>query len=125
MLLGGLFKATGNQAPFVAFAGVKGKLAYDMLELRRFVARHGLTKYRMNPHFPVNTLMLMRGLVAAQAAGDGPAYVEMGLQGMWEQGLKLDDPEVLARGDRRGRPRCAETSRGLAAARRSNRGSRI
>ena len=51
-LLGGLFKATGNQAPFVAFAGVKGKLAYEMLEIRRFVARHGLTKYQDEPAFP-------------------------------------------------------------------------
>lgn len=96
-LLGGIFKATGNRAPFVAFAGVKGKLDYEMLELRRFVAKHGLAKFRLNPHFPVNSLMLMRGLVAAQARGEGDAFLEMGLAGMWEEGLKLDDPEVLAR----------------------------
>jgi len=96
-LLGGLFKATGNQAPMAAFAGVKGKLEYERLEIRRFVERHGLTKYRMNPHFPVNTLMLMRGLVAARLRGEEAAYVEMGLQGLWEQGLKLDDKDVLAR----------------------------
>jgi len=96
-LLGGIFKATGNQAPAVAFAGVKGKLEYEMLEIRRFVARHGLDKFRMNPHFPVNTLMLMRGLIAAREAGVGDAYLEMGLQGLWEEGLKLDDREVLAR----------------------------
>ena len=41
--------------------------------------------------------MLMRGLVAAQEAGSGAAYLEMGLKGMWEEGLKLDDKEVLAR----------------------------
>ncbi len=96
-LLGGIFKATGNRAPFVAFAGVKGKLDYEMLEIRRFVARHGLHKFRLNPHFPVNSLMLMRGFVAARALGEGPAYLEMGLSGMWEEGLKLDDPDVLAR----------------------------
>jgi 2-hydroxychromene-2-carboxylate isomerase len=95
-LLGGIFKATGNQAPTVAFAGIKGKLDYEMLEIRRFVAKHRLDKFRLNPHFPVNTLMLMRGLVAAQEAGSGEAYLEMGLKGMWEEGLKLDDPEVLA-----------------------------
>ena len=95
-LLGGLFKATGNQAPFVAFAGVKGKIDYEMLEIRRFVVKHGLTKYRMNPHFPVNTLNLMRGLVAAQELGHGEAYLEMGLQGLWEEGLNLADIGVLA-----------------------------
>ena len=96
-LLGGIFKATGNQAPIVAFAPVKGKLEYQLLEIRRFVARHGLDKFRMNPHFPVNTLMLMRGLIAAREAGQEAAYIEMGLQGLWEEGLKLDDREILAR----------------------------
>jgi 2-hydroxychromene-2-carboxylate isomerase len=96
-LLGGIFKATGNQAPIVAFAAVKGKLDYQMLEIRRFVVKHGLDQFRLNPHFPVNTLMLMRGLIAARDAGVEDAYLEMGLTGLWEEGLKLDDPEVLAR----------------------------
>jgi 2-hydroxychromene-2-carboxylate isomerase len=96
-LLGGIFKATGNVAPAVAYAPVKGKLEYEMLEIRRFVARHRLEKFRFNPHFPVNTLMLMRGLVAARESGDEAAYLEMGLEGLWEEGLKLDDREVLAR----------------------------
>jgi 2-hydroxychromene-2-carboxylate isomerase len=95
-LLGGIFKATGNQAPMIAFAHVKGKLDYEMLEIRRFVARHKLDKFRMNPHFPVNTLMLMRGFIAAREMGQDAAYLEMGLQGVWEEGLKLDDPEILA-----------------------------
>src|SRR4051794_23633706 len=87
VLLGGIFKATGNQSPMTAFAEVKGKLAYENLEIRRFVAQHGLTQFRMNPHFPVNTLLLMRGLVAARSVGQGEAYLEAGLQGMWEEGL--------------------------------------
>jgi 2-hydroxychromene-2-carboxylate isomerase len=96
-LLGGLFKLTDNRPPLVAFAGVKGKVEYEKLEIKRFIAKHGLTKFRMNPHFPVNTLMLMRGLVAARLRGEEAAYIEMGLQGLWEDGLKLDDKEVLAR----------------------------
>jgi 2-hydroxychromene-2-carboxylate isomerase len=95
-LLGGLFKLTGNRAPMVAFADVKGKLAYEKLEIRRFVARHRLEKFKMNPHFPVNSLNLMRGLVAAEKLGVAPAYIEAGLQGMWEEGQKLDDPPTLA-----------------------------
>jgi 2-hydroxychromene-2-carboxylate isomerase len=96
-LLGGLFKLTDNRPPLVAFAGVKGKVEYEKLEIKRFIAKHGLTKFRMNPHFPVNTLMLMRGLVAARLRGEEAAYLEMGLRGLWEEGLKLDDKEVLAR----------------------------
>jgi 2-hydroxychromene-2-carboxylate isomerase len=95
-LLGGIFKATGNTAPMVAFAKIKGKVEYETLELRRFVARHRLDKFRLNPHFPVNSLMLMRGFIAARERGYGAKYLEMGLTGMWEDGLKLDDPEVLA-----------------------------
>ena len=94
-LLGGLFKGTGNQAPMTAFAGVRGKLDYERLEMQRFITRHGLHRFRMNPHFPVNTLLLMRGLVAAQADGVGDAYVEAGLAAMWEDGLKMDDPDVV------------------------------
>jgi len=96
VLLGGLFKATNNQSPMTAFAGVKGKIDYEQLEIRRFVARHGLTQFRMNPHFPVNTLTLMRGFVAARAGGQGDAYLEAGLRGLWEEGLDLADPAVLA-----------------------------
>ncbi|ATC23613.1 2-hydroxychromene-2-carboxylate isomerase [Caulobacter vibrioides] len=94
-LLGGIFKATGNQAPMIAFGGIKGKMDYEMLETRRFIAAHGLTAFRFNPHFPVNTLLLMRGMIAAQRLGVAEAYLEAMLKGMWEDGLKLDDPEVF------------------------------
>lgn len=94
-LLGGIFKATGNQAPFVAFGGIKGKLDYDRLEMQRFVDRHKLTSFQMNPHFPMNTLGLMRGMVAAQHLGVADAYVDTVLAGMWEAGDKMDDPAVF------------------------------
>ena len=96
VLLGGIFKATGNQSPIAAFAHIKGKLDYERLEMDRFAARHGLTEFRMNPHFPVNTLLLMRGFLAAREAGQGEAYLEAGLRGLWEEGLNLADPAVLA-----------------------------
>jgi len=94
-LLGGVFKATNNKAPFIAMAPIKGRFEYELLEIRRFVAKHKLDKYRLNPHFPVNSLMLIRGYIAAEEAGVAAPYLEMGLSGMWEDGLKLDDPEVL------------------------------
>ena len=95
-LLGGIFKITGNQAPNQAFGGIKGKLAYEGRETQRFVEKHGLTAYRFNPHFPVNTLLIMRGLVAARRAGVGDAYLEAVLKAMWEDGQKMDDPAVVA-----------------------------
>ena len=93
-LLGGIFKATGHQAPMVAFADIKGKLDYDRLETERFIARHKLLRFVFNPHFPVNTLILVRGAIAADIDGRLAEYIEVGSCAMWEQGLKMDDPDV-------------------------------
>jgi 2-hydroxychromene-2-carboxylate isomerase len=95
VLLGGIFKMTGNQSPATAFAGIKNKPEYDKLEMRRFVAKHGLQAFRNNPHFPVNTLQLMRGAVAAQHAGVFERYVDVIYACMWERELKMDDPAVF------------------------------
>ena len=96
VLLGGLFKLTNNQAPMMAFGEVKGKLEYDMLETQRFIDAHGLNKFVFNPHFPINTITLMRGFIAAQEMGVVDQYVEANLSAMWEQGLNMGDPEVAA-----------------------------
>ena len=96
-LLGGLFKITSNQAPFVAFGGIKGKLEYDMLESKRFQERHGIDNFVFNEHFPMNTITIMRGLVAAQELGVATQYIDVVLAAMWEQGEKMDDPEVVER----------------------------
>lgn len=96
VLLGGIFKATGNQSPMQAYGHIAAKRDYDMLEMQRFMARYGIAKFAMNPHFPVNTLRAMRGAVAAEALGCAPAYTEAMMAGMWERRLKLDDPEVWA-----------------------------
>lgn len=95
-LLGGIFKATGNKAPMVQYADAPAKLAYENLEMRRFIERHGLTKFRINPHFPVNTLTIMRGAIVAGEEGNLDDYVDAVNRAMWEEGLKMDDPEVIA-----------------------------
>ena len=95
-LLGGLFKLTGNQAPMSAFGSVKGKLEYERLESQRFIDKHGIAAFRFNPHFPVNTLLIMRGLLAARRANVGDAYLDTVLKAMWEDGRKMDDPAVVA-----------------------------
>jgi 2-hydroxychromene-2-carboxylate isomerase len=95
-LLGGIFKATGNQGPTVAFANVKGKLDYERLEIERFIKRFRLSKFRFSPYFPVNSLLITRGLVAAEMAGVAAPYIETVLAATWEDGLKMDDPVVVA-----------------------------
>jgi 2-hydroxychromene-2-carboxylate isomerase len=95
VLLGGVFKLTNNQAPMVQFKGIKNKLEYQRLETQRFIKKHGLKRFRMNPHFPVNTVQIMRGAVAAEMDGGLPAYVDAVFRHMWEDGRKMDDPEVI------------------------------
>ncbi|MBX9700207.1 MAG: 2-hydroxychromene-2-carboxylate isomerase [Acetobacteraceae bacterium] len=96
VLLGGVFKATNNRSPMEAFADIPAKRAYMVKEMERFVARHGITEFRRNPHFPVNTLAIMRGAWAAQEAGCFMPYVNAMFRGMWEEARKLDDPAVIA-----------------------------
>ena len=95
VLLGGVFKATNNRSPVQAFAHIPSKLAYDRLEMQRFIQRHGLHEFCMNPHFPVNTLLIMRGAVAAEIEGRLSAYVEAVMRHMWAEPKKMDDPEVV------------------------------
>ncbi len=91
ILLGGLFKLSNNRSPAEAFADIPRKRAYDELEVRRFIAKHGLTRFRVNPHFPVNTLKIMRGAVAAEVLDCQTQYVNAMFSAMWEQGLDMDD----------------------------------
>jgi 2-hydroxychromene-2-carboxylate isomerase len=95
VLLGGVFKATNNRSPIEAFAGIRNKPEYERLEMTRFVKRHGLDRFRVNPHFPVNTLQIMRGAVAAELDGALMPYVDAVFRHMWEDGLKMDDPAVI------------------------------
>lgn len=95
ILLGGVFKATNNRSPMEAFANIRNKRAFMELETERFLKRHGITDFRHNPHFPVNTLTLMRGAVAAQREGCFERYVEAVFRSMWSEPKKMDEPEVV------------------------------
>ncbi|MGD2132688.1 MAG: 2-hydroxychromene-2-carboxylate isomerase [Maricaulaceae bacterium] len=96
VLLGGVFKATNNQSPIAAFASVKNKLAYQQREIERFIERHGLYALRMNPHFPINTLTIMRGALVAERDARLADYVDAMFAAVWERELKMDDPAVIA-----------------------------
>ena len=95
ILLGGLFKLANNRSPVEAFAAIPNKLAYERLEVQRFLTRHRLEAFKFNPHFPVNTLQIMRGAVAAQQLGCFERYVETMFAAMWECGLKMDEPATI------------------------------
>ena len=95
VLLGGVFKATNNRSPAEAFAGIRNKMEYERLETERFMRRHGLTAFNRNPFFPVNTLRIMRGAVAAELDGDLARYVAVVFHHMWEQPKKMDEPAVI------------------------------
>jgi 2-hydroxychromene-2-carboxylate isomerase len=94
ILLGGLFKLTNNQAPLFRYADTPAKRDYEMLEFDRFVKAHGLP-FVMNPHFPINSMILMRGAVAAQHQGCFMPYVEAIMAAMWENGANVADEAVL------------------------------
>jgi 2-hydroxychromene-2-carboxylate isomerase len=95
VLLGGVFKLTGNVSPAVTLRGIKNKPEYQALEMRRFLAEHGIGDYRPNPHFPVNTLQIMRGAVVAGHLGCFDCYVAEVYRHMWSEPKKMDDPVVV------------------------------
>ena len=95
VLLGGIYKATNNASPAESLRGIKNKPEYQALETQRFLRRHNITKFRQNPFFPVNTLMLMRGAVAAQFEGLFEPYFRAAYHHMWEEPKKMDDIEVF------------------------------
>ena len=94
ILLGGIFKSTNNRSPAETLAGVKNKREFQAVETERFIKRFKIQPYVFNPHFPVNTLNLMRAAVAAQFEGVFEKYVEAAFHHMWIEPKKMDDPEV-------------------------------
>jgi len=95
ILLGGVFKLTNNRSPAESLAGIKNKPQYERLETERFIRRHGITRFASNPFFPVNTLMMMRGAIAAQSLGVFERYVNEMYRHMWAEPKKMDDPEIF------------------------------
>ena len=87
--------STNNRSPAEAIAGIKNKPEYQELETERFLTQHGITRFRPNPFFPVNTLMIMRGAVAARKLGIFERYVDVVFRHMWAEPKKMDDPAVL------------------------------
>ncbi len=95
VLLGGVFRLTANKSPMESNAGIKNKMEYQRLEMKRFIERHAITRFTMNPYFPVNTLTLMRGAVAAKRLDVFDRYVDEVFRHMWADPRNLGDAQVL------------------------------
>lgn len=93
MLLGAVFKATANHSP----AEVLAKRNWMHSDLPRWAKRYGVP-FTMNPHFPLNTLALMRGAVGMQqrSAADFDRYLTAIMNAIWVQPRNLNDPAELA-----------------------------
>ncbi len=96
VLLGGIFKATNNVSPAVSLQGIRNKPEYTQLETQRWLKRYPVEAYERNPHFPVNTLMMMRGAVFASDKDYYEAYVNAMFACMWAVPRKMDEIEVFA-----------------------------
>ena len=95
VLLGGVFKLTNNQPPMVQFKGIRNKAEYQLIEMQRFIRKHGITGFQRNPHFPVNTVQIMRGAVLARRDGFFERYVDQVFHHRWEAPKKMDEADVI------------------------------
>ena len=95
VLLGGIFKATNNRSPMEQFAEVKNKKEYNALETQRFTEKHSINNFSFNPHFPINTLLIMRAAVFAKQQDYFSQYLEAIYRAMWEQGLNMAEVDVV------------------------------
>jgi 2-hydroxychromene-2-carboxylate isomerase len=95
VLIGGVFKATGNASPAVTLQGIKNKGEYQQVEMERFLKKHKIADYNSNPFFPVNTLQIMRGAIFAQTQNYYERYIHEIYQHMWCEPKKMDEPEVI------------------------------
>lgn len=90
VLLGGIFKATSNQSPVM----VPLKGAWMNTDLQRYAELYNVPM-TFNPHFPINTLYLMRGAIAAQSMGIFDLYVDTVFEAMWHKPVNMADPAVV------------------------------
>lgn len=95
VLLGGVFKATNNVSPGVSLAGIRNKPEYQRIETERFLRAYGVDGYQPNPHFPVNTLQIMRGAIFARSRDYFDRYVDEVYRHMWREAKKMDEADVI------------------------------
>ncbi len=94
VFLAGMHKLTGNAPPFIRDGEIKGKNEYAMLEMNRFIAKHGMTEWAMNPKFPFNSVTLQR-LLCAVGNDERLKLLDVLLPAVWHDGIDPTDPEAI------------------------------
>jgi 2-hydroxychromene-2-carboxylate isomerase len=92
ILMGAIMKATGNAGPL----SIASKAAYNIADFQRWAKRYGVSA-TFNPHFPFNTIRVIRGAIAAQLHGRFPAFHSAAFRAIWEQGEDLSKEDALLR----------------------------
>ena len=92
-LLGGIMHLTNNKPPFVAFSDVESKMKYQMIEMDRFIKKHNLINFKFNSNFPMKTVAIQRGAIAAKQLNILDAYLECIFSAVWEQNIDLANEE--------------------------------
>ena len=95
VLIGGVFKATNNKAPMVAFSDILGKIGYMRIEMTRFIERHQIP-FHFNSNFPVNTLNVMRAGIFAQGKDWESNYIDAVFNAMWIDDKDMSNPDIIA-----------------------------
>lgn len=92
ILMGAIMKATGNAGPL----SIPSKAAYNIAEFQRWAKRYGVPA-QFSPHFPFNSIRIVRGAIAAQLHGSFPAFHSAAFRAIWEQSQDLSKEEALRR----------------------------
>lgn len=95
VFLGGMHKLTGNAPPMMRDADVKGKVPYAAREFQRFLNRHAMTRFRMHPALPFNSILVQRVLVAARDQAEMQGLVDALQPAIWERNIDCGDPQAV------------------------------
>ena len=94
-LLGGIMHLTNNKPPFVAFSDVESKMKYQMIEMERFIKKHKLVDFKFNSNFPMKTVAIQRGAIAAKELDVFDEYLESIFSAVWEKNINMADEDTF------------------------------
>ncbi|MDA9997202.1 2-hydroxychromene-2-carboxylate isomerase [Gammaproteobacteria bacterium] len=94
-LLGGIMHLTNNKPPFIAFSDVESKMKYQMLEMDRFIKKHKLVDFKFNSSFPMKTVAIQRGAIAAKELDVFDDYLESIFSAIWEKNIDMANEDTF------------------------------
>ena len=94
-LLGGIMHLTNNKPPFIAFSDVESKMKYQMIEMDRFIKKHKLEDFKFNSNFPMKTVAIQRGAIAAKELDVFDDYLESIFSAIWEKNIDMANEDTF------------------------------